>query len=251
MVGVMIGVDTRIGESATLGVSGGEANPDVQLSGVDDRTTTRMMQFGVYGRVKKQRSYFDGGINFGTQRSRVSRAVMTNGLSASTASSNYDGGTITSQVDYGYRLNLGGGFTIAPQAGAQYGRFNVDGAAEEGAGFLSLVVPARLVTSARSVVGVRATKSFDRPGAAFTIEGRTSWSHEFNPIADLRMRFAGDAWTDGFALAAPRQLRDSALAGATVAGALTRSLRLFATLDSELTGVFTSWSGNIGIVKSW
>jgi uncharacterized protein with beta-barrel porin domain len=251
MVGVVLGVDTRIGDSGTLGISGGEANPDLELNGADDKTTARMMQVGVYGRMKKHRSYFDGGINFGTQRSRVSRAVITNGLSASTASSNYDGNTITSQVEYGYSLDLGRGFTIAPQAGAQYGRLSLDGATEEGAAFLSLVVPARLVTSARSLAGVRVAKSFDRSGTAFTIEGRTSWSHEFNPVASLRMRFTGDAWTDGFDLAAPRQLRDSALAGATVAGGLTRSLRVFATLDSEMTGVFTSWSGNIGLVKSW
>jgi autotransporter-associated beta strand protein len=251
MVGVAIGVDTRIGDSVTLGVSGGEADPDVQLTGADDKTTARMMQFGVYGRMQTHRSYFDGGINVGTQRSRVSRAVVGNGLSASTATSNYDGGTITSQVEYGYRLDLGRGITIAPQAGAQYGRLNLDGTAEEGAGFLSLVVPARLVTSARALAGVTVAKSFDRRGTAFAIEGRTSWSHEFNRIADVPMRFAGDSWTNGFDLAAPRVLRDSALAGATVAGGLTRTLRLFATVDSEMTGAFTSWTGNVGLVKSW
>jgi len=26
---------------------------------------------------------------------------------------------------------------------------------------------------------------------------------------------------------------------------------VFATVDSEMTGVFTSWTGNIGLVKSW
>jgi len=201
--------------------------------------------------MQKHRSYFDGGINFGTQRSRLSRSVVTNGLSASTASSNYDGGTITSQVEYGYRLDLGRGFTVAPQAAAQYGRLSLDGATEEGAGFLNLVVPARLVTSSRSLAGVRVAKSFDRSGTVFTLEGRTLWAHEFNPVGLMRVRFAGDPWTDGFDLSAPRQLRDSALAGATVAGGLTRSLRVFATVDSEMTGVFTSWTGNVGLVKSW
>jgi outer membrane autotransporter protein len=107
------------------------------------------------------------------------------------------------------------------------------------------------VTSARSLAGVRVAKAFDGPGTAFTIEGRTSWSHEFDAVGGLRMRLVGDSWTDGFDLAAPRQLRDGALAGATVAGGLTRSLRVFATIDSEVTGAFTSWSGNLGLVKSW
>ena len=248
---MVVGVDTHIGDSVTLGASGGEANPDVQLTGTDDKTSSRMTQFGLYGRVKKHRSYLDGGVNFGTQRNRVSRAVFTNGLTASAASANYDGGTVTSQLEYGYSIDVGRGFTIAPQASAHYGRVNFDGVTEEGVGLLDLVVPARRVISTRSLTGVRVAKSFDRQGTAFTIEGRASWSHEFNQVADIRMRFAGDSWTDGFDLAAPRQLRDSALAGATVAGGLTRSLRLFATVDSELSGVFTGWSGNIGLIKSW
>jgi hypothetical protein len=65
------------------------------------------------------------------------------------------------------------------------------------------------------------------------------------------MRFAGDSWTDGFNLAPPRQLYDSPLTGVTVAGKLSRSLRLFATMDSEISGPFTSWTGNAGVVKSW
>jgi hypothetical protein len=67
----------------------------------------------------------------------------------------------------------------------------------------------------------------------------------------MRMRFAGDSWTEGFDLAAPRQLYDSVLAGVTVAGRVTRSLRLFATIDSEMSGPLTTWTGNAGVVKSW
>jgi uncharacterized protein with beta-barrel porin domain len=250
MIGVVVGVDANMGESAMLGVSGGESNPDLQVSGADDKAQTRMLQFGVYGRVKKHRSYLDGAINFGTQRNRVSRMV-TDGRFASTASSTYEGRTISSRLDYGYSFDVGKGFVIAPQVSAQYGRLVLDGTTETGAALLSLIVPGRQVISARSLTGVRIAKSFDGRGSAFTIEGRTSWSHEFDAIGDIQLRFVGDAWTDGFNLAAPRQLRDSALTGGTLSGGLTRSLRVFATVDGEMSGAFTSWSGNIGLVKSW
>jgi hypothetical protein len=65
------------------------------------------------------------------------------------------------------------------------------------------------------------------------------------------MRFTGDSWTDGFDLAAPRQLYDSALTGVTMAGTLKRSLRLFVTFDSEISGPLNMWTGNAGVVKSW
>jgi uncharacterized protein YhjY with autotransporter beta-barrel domain len=250
MIGLVVGVDTTIGENLTLGVSGGEAEPDLQLNSTADETRTHMLQFGAYGRVKKHRSYVDGGINFGTERNHVSRAV-TDGLLALTGSSNYDGRTVSSQLDYAYAIDLGRGFTLAPEAGAQYGRLSLDGTTEQGASVLSLVLPARVVNSTRSLAGFRVTKAFDGPGAAFTIEGRTSWAHEFSRIGDIRMRFAGDAWSDGFDLAAPRQLYDSALAGFTIAGRPSRSLRLFATIDSEISGPLTSWNGNAGVVKSW
>jgi outer membrane autotransporter protein len=152
---------------------------------------------------------------------------------------------------YGYSIYLGNGFTLAPEAGAQYGRLALDSATEQGASVLGLVLPGRIVYSTRSLAGVRVAKSFDGPGTAFTIEGRTSWSHEFSRIGDLRMRFTGDSWTDGFDLAAPRQLYDSALTGVTMAGTVRRSLRLFVTFDSEISGPVNTWTGNAGIVKSW
>ena len=113
------------------------------------------------------------------------------------------------------------------------------------------MLPDRVLTSARSLAGVRVMKAFDSGHTAFTIEGRTSWAHEFSRIGDIRMRFAGDPWTAGFDLAAPRQLYDSALTGVTIAGTLRRRLRLFATIDSEISGPLTTWTGNAGLVKSW
>lgn len=182
--------------------------------------------------------------------SPVSRAV-TDGLTAWTASSMYNGRTITSQLTSGVAIDFGHGVTLAPEGGVQYGRLALDSATERGDGVLSLVLPARVVRSTRSLAGIRVAKAFGPSGDPFTIEGRTSWSHEFRRIGDLRMHFAGDTWTDGFDLAAPRQSYKSALARVTFAGRSRGNLRLFATIDSELSGSLTTWTGNAGVVKSW
>ena len=73
------GVDTAVGDNVTLGVSGGQANPEIDMNGTSDQTKTRMLQFGGYGRVKKNRSYLNGAVNFGTQRNQVSRS-LTDGV---------------------------------------------------------------------------------------------------------------------------------------------------------------------------
>jgi hypothetical protein len=52
-------------------------------------------------------------------------------------------------------------------------------------------------------------------------------------------------------LAAPNQLRDSAVVGFGIAGNRAKRLRLFANVDTEISGPMTSWSGNVGINKTW
>ena len=81
-------------------------------------------------------------------------------------------------------------------------------------------------------------------------EGRASWAHEFSPLADMRMRFAGDSTSDGFNVAAPDQLRNSAVIGFSIAGN-ARRLRLFANVDAEISGPATGWSGSVGLNRSW
>ena len=72
----MDGVATARGDTLCLnGLKHGENYEVRLLTGTDDKTSARMMQFGLYGRVKKHGSYLDGGVNFGSQRNRVSRAV--------------------------------------------------------------------------------------------------------------------------------------------------------------------------------
>ena len=61
LTGLAAGFDAALGRYLTLGIGGGEANPEVVLDDADDRTRTHMFQLGVYGRFRNAQSRIDGG----------------------------------------------------------------------------------------------------------------------------------------------------------------------------------------------
>jgi outer membrane autotransporter protein len=249
LAGLALGVDRPIGKNVTLGVEGGEAEPEVALDDADDKTRTHLFQMGAYGRFTKAQSRLDGAINFGTLANRTSRSI-TDGTLAPSSSASYGGTSVASQLEYGYSLGVWRGLLIEPQAGFQYTRLAFDGATEQGGGVLSLIVPERRVRSERSLAGARVAKSFNGTDG-WTIEGRASWAHELMPLRDLHLRFVGDTVTNGFDLAAPNQLHDSGVMGFSLLGKPGKGFRFFAGIDAEVSGPATSWSSNIGVNRSW
>jgi outer membrane autotransporter protein len=247
--GLAVGFDGAVTRDLTLGVSGGEALPQVLLDDADDRTRARMLQVGTYGRYRKNASRIDGAFGFGGHWNNTTRSI-TDGVAVPVAHASTGGRSLASQIEYGYRFTLGNGIGLEPEAGFQYGRLRLDGATEEGAGALGLIIPDRRVGSRRTLAGGRVGKSFDR-GTPFTVEGRASWAHELNPIGDLHMRLVGDSWTNGFDLSAPDQLRNSAVLGFSIAGNRAKRLRFFANVDAEISGPMTNVTANVGVNRSW
>jgi hypothetical protein len=48
--GFVAGFDKAFGSNLTLGISGGQSSPEIELDRGSDRSKTRMLQFGGYGR---------------------------------------------------------------------------------------------------------------------------------------------------------------------------------------------------------
>jgi autotransporter-associated beta strand protein len=248
--GLAVGFDGAVTPDLTIGVSGGEAMPEVLLNGADDHTKSRMLQVGFYGRYRKNASRLDGAVSVGNLWNRTWRSI-TDGVVTPVAGASFGGAAFASQIDYGYSFGFGKGFSFEPAAGLQYGHLTLDGATEDGAGALGLVVPDRRERSRRTLAGGRFGKAFSGPASQFVVEGRASWAHEFSPIRDIRMRFIGDETTSGFDVAAPNQLRDSAVVGFGFAGNRTKHLRIFVNFDGEVSGPLNSWNGNVGVTRSW
>jgi uncharacterized protein with beta-barrel porin domain len=110
------GVDADVTPHVTLGISGGQASPRLQLEDVDDHGTTHMLQAGAYGRLRYGRSRLDGVLNLGTQQNHVWRTI-TDGVISPVANGAFGGRSVASQLEYGYSVAVRNGVTFEPQAG--------------------------------------------------------------------------------------------------------------------------------------
>jgi autotransporter-associated beta strand protein len=248
--GVVAGFDRALGRNLTLGISGARNTPEVRQEDVSDNTAARMVHFGVYGRYRAGASRIDAAAAFGRQRYRTQREV-SDGNAVSLASASYDGDSSSAHVEYGHSV-LVRGITLEAEGGVQYGKIAFDETAEGGADVLSLLVPARRVSSQRSLLGARASKPFElRRGSTLTIEGRAAWMHEFERRPAMAARFAGDTATAGFLIPSIGDSRDSAVAGAGAYLDMNRRVRLHGSVVSEISSALTAVTGSLGLGWRW
>ena len=248
--GMIGGFDAMVGDAWTLGVSGGELSPEVTLDGRPDRTGTEMWQLGLYGRYARNASRLDTVVGVSRQDNNTTR-VVTDGVTSVTASSNYEGTTISSHIEYGYTVNLGRGFSVEPQAGFQFGRLKWNAFNETGADVLALGVSAHHVHSKRLVTGAKLGKAFEAFGTRMMLEGRGAWARQFGGLDAIDVRLQGNTFTNGFNVALPDQLRSGAIVGAGFAGDARKTLAFFVDVETELGGPVRSWRGNVGVNKTW
>ena len=100
------------------------------------------------------------------------------------------------------------------------------------------------------LAGTRLAKLFDGAGA-WMIEGRAAWAHELERFPDLSLRFAGDAATGGFALAAPSVRPNSAVFAVSLGTRALRGFRVSTNLDAEVGGPMSGWGGTVAVNKDW
>jgi hypothetical protein len=249
--GFAVGYDAMVGDHLVVGASGGESKPDLEIELAGDLTSSRMRHLGAYGRYARAGSRLSllGGV---TTVKNDSARLVSDGVSFSSARAAYEGSTPFTRVEYGYTFSLGGNLSLEPQAGLQAGWATIDGFTEEGAGVLNLVVRDRRVGSQRSFLGGRAVRTFNRSNAADTqLEVRAAWTHEFNPLGAVRVRFLGDGAGNGFDLKAPAQFANGAVVGATFAGQAFTKIKFLTSVDGTFSGAVRFWTASVGIRGEW
>jgi len=251
MRGFIAGFDFGLGDAVTVGVSGGQAWPEVTLDGSPDRADSTMNLLNVYGRYARKRMRLDALVGFNGLEQNVFRQI-TDGVTTLAASSHYHGSGAMFQAEYGYNLELGRGLNLEPTVGLQVGQVRFDGFGEENGDVLSLSVPGRTVQSGRTLLGATMWKSLGSVwGARMLLEGRGSWGHELQRFDDVTVRFTADPFAHEFSLAAATARRDSALLGLGLTAVMRGNLRLFAEVDGDLGGPSKSWRGSFGLNKTW
>ncbi len=245
--GFAVGYDGAIG-NLLLGASLGKGSSDVELDGVSDRTTASMLQVAGYARYQRGASRFAAIAGGSSVKNDTTRSV-TDGFAFSGAHASYDGSNLFSRIEYGHTF-ASGTQSVEPQIGFQYVHANVDGFTEQGAGVLNLVVPARHLSSARSLVGARAVKTFGQ-SAGVTLGARAAWAHEFSPLGSIRMQFFGDTANNTFDVVSPARLHDSAIVGASASGKAFKRLKFVTSVDGDVSKAVKVWTANVGLRAEW
>ncbi|HOC18679.1 MAG TPA: autotransporter domain-containing protein, partial [Vicinamibacterales bacterium] len=250
MRGLLFGFDASVARGVTLGVSGGRSWPRIGLEGLTDRATGSMTHVGAYGRYQRKRTRLDFVLGVGRFDNQTSREV-TDGVTTLVARSEYGGSSVSGQIEYGYTVPLGRGFSVEPGIGFLFGRQHLDAFSEDGADVLGLSGPARREWSARVLIGSRASKSLGRAaGLRLMIEGRAAFSRDLEPLGNVFVRLRGDR-SAGFRLSPPDFSRDAGVFGLGLGAVTHRGIRLFADLDTETGGAITIFRGNVGLTKTW
>jgi uncharacterized protein with beta-barrel porin domain len=248
--GFVAGFDKAFGSHLTLGISGGQSSPEVELDRGSDRSETQMLQFGGYGRYALSGGRIDAAVTFSGYDNDTTRLV-TDGVNAASVKSFYRAASTAAQFEYGRPYAIAKGLVVEPQAGYQFGQVRFDGFDEQGETVLALRVPERTVMSNRLIAGSRLAKAFTAGRAKMMVEGRAAYAHDFSVIDPLHMNFQGDQFTNGFNLRPTAQLQDGAVLGGGFVGQAGASFRFFADFQGELSGEVKGWSGNVGLNKTW
>jgi outer membrane autotransporter protein len=250
-VGFAVGYDAAISRGLTVGASAARSTPSLQLDGVSDQATSRMVHAGAYGRYRHD-TWQLAGIVGGSSATNDTARLVTDGLARFDAQAHYGGSDFFSRIQYGHTLAIGRAVRVEPEIGFQYVRARVDGFTEQGADVLSLVVPGRRVSSERSIIGARADRRFGSPtGFDTTLEVRAGWAHEFNPFGAVQMQFLGDTANNAFSLTSPARMHNSAVLGASVGGNVFRRVRFVTSIDGDLSGAIKLWTASAGLRAAW
>jgi len=248
--GLALGVDGRIGQSLTIGVSGARTTPHFVQDDFGDRTSARMLHVGVYGSYRHRASRLDAAF-VASEQDLTTRREITIGA-PSFAEGAYDGHARSWRAEFGHAVRASDVVRVEGVIGAHVDALTTDAIDEHGDGVVSLRVPERALSSRRSVLGARVERSFTRAsGFALRLEGRALWMHEFAEPNPVRMQFAGDANTGGFEMAPITTGREGGLLSATFYGDTRGGFRAFADVTFETSGQVKSLMASLGIGRRW
>ncbi|HIC40928.1 MAG TPA: autotransporter outer membrane beta-barrel domain-containing protein, partial [Piscirickettsiaceae bacterium] len=196
--GIAIGIDGMSADGTTrIGIAGSFANTDVDgkdstTKTTEDIDTTQVMVYA--NKDYADGMYLQGVASYSFNDNTGTRRILVGAVDR-TASSNYDSGLFSIDVEAGWPKE-DDGVTITPTVGLTFSHLSADTYTETGAGNMNLVVSPTDVNTVEGKVGVKMTgKTVNADGGIGRPEVRVGVSHNFgDDTADSTSTFnAGGA----------------------------------------------------------
>lgn len=237
--GGAVGADTMVGAHTRAGLSLSYANTQVDANaGVSQKTDIDTYQANLYGFHDMGQWYADGLLGFAWQNYNSDRVIGGVG----TANGDYDGQTYTARANAGYRLNVGHGFQVIPNAGLTYIDNEIDGYTETGAGGASLTVRDYNSQALFGRIGADLAKDFTSNGMVIRPSVRAAYLYDFiGDQADTTALFTGGG--AAFRVQDADPARNSFDLGASLNLVSTGNITLSADYDYLTKSDYSSHSG--------
>ena len=174
--GFALGGEKRFEGGFTLGLAGGYSSGKVNSRGTAASADLDVGNFALYGGWTDGKLFVDAQAGMTIAEGVVRRTQSTFGTRATSSPSGV-GANFGLDVGNQYQVS---GWNLTPSLGIRVDQLNRDGVTERGAGALSLGVRSDDVTSARTMVGGRASTSLQLgEGYTLTPSARLYLAHEF------------------------------------------------------------------------
>ena len=206
---ITAGMDFLMSDNAVLGVALGYTSFDSEFvqsinvtGGAVDATGYSLSAFGLY---YQNQAYFNWIASVGNNSYDIRRDIVIGAEGGKTDNNGgaNDGAIATAKADTDstqFSVSIGGGYEysandvdIAPYGRLEYGRTDVDGYSESGAGALDLLVDEQEIETLTSAVGIQISKALSREYGVLVPQARLEWIHEFEDSSrDIVSRYVND-----------------------------------------------------------
>ena len=249
--GFATGLDYRFSPNTLVGFALGGGGAGWSLAQGMGSGASQMFQAGVYGTTQSGPSYLSGALAYSLHDVTTTRTSSLAGFA--TLKGQFDASVLSSRLEAGYHIPLGGGFTMTPYAAGEAQTMLLPSFAESSAAAASpfaLDYSSRTFADLRSELGGRFDTDWSLAGKPLKLYSRLAWAHDFDNGGLEAATFQSLPGVN-FAVDTVKPARDNALVSAGFDYGLAGGWSLGGKLDGEFSRATSLYSATGEIKKVW
>ncbi|MDR0253303.1 MAG: autotransporter domain-containing protein [Brucellaceae bacterium] len=183
--GFISGIDGDVYENWRLGVMAGYSRSTFKTASLSSSGSSDNYTLGAYAGTEWAMAQgsvgFRSGLSYSWHNIEMSRKLAFNGFTDS-LSADYNAGTFQAFGELGYKHNLSQRSVFEPYANLAYVHVRTDGFTEQGKNGAALSVQSDTMDTTLSMLGMRASTTFELGNVVATARADLGWRHAFGDV---------------------------------------------------------------------